>query len=470
MGYKFNMMTKNRNQGKKQMLPNEENQGPVVFTVSGLTEAIKNALEKRFEFVWVEGEISNFRKPVSGHRYMVIKDEKAQIRAVMFRLQARYLKFTPEDGMKVLVQGRLGVYESRGEYQIVLDYMEPVGVGAMAMAFEQVKRKLSAQGIFDREIKKPLPFLPKRIAVITSPTGAAVRDFLKVIHRRFANMEIVIVPVRVQGEQACGDMVEALDLVNRHLKVDVIVLTRGGGSLEDLWAFNQEELAYAIRRSSIPVVSAVGHEIDWSISDLAADLRAATPSVAAEILVQEKESLQSSLDTLHARLKSAMYSKMGMLRDRLHSLEKRMKSPRKRIQDDLLRVDDLHSRLMRLMRQSIRLKNQGLVAETRALCLHSPIMKAASTRQMLVFLQVSLSRAIHRRLADLETGRAFLEKRINDLSPLAILDRGYSITSKLPEKTLLKEAECVRKGDAVHVLLAKGELTCVVEETGKQET
>ena len=210
------------------MLSHEENQGSGVFTVSGLTESIKDALEKRFEFIWVEGEISNFRKPGSGHRYMVIKDEKTQIRAVMFRLQARHLAFTPEDGMKVLVQGRLGIYAQRGEYQIILDYMEPIGAGALAMAFEQVKKKLFALGIFDREIKKPLPFLPKKIAVITSPTGAAVRDFLKVIHRRFVNMEIVIVPVRVQGEQSCRDMVEALDLVNRELKVDVVVLDSRG--------------------------------------------------------------------------------------------------------------------------------------------------------------------------------------------------------------------------------------------------
>ncbi len=451
------------------MPSNEENQGPGVFTVSGLTEAIKEVLEKQFEFVWVEGEISNFRKPVSGHFYMVIKDEKAQLRAVMFRMQARYLKFTPEDGMKVLVQGRLGIYAPRGEYQIVLDYMEPIGVGALAMAFEQVKRKLSAKGIFDREIKKPLPFLPKRIAVITSPTGAAIRDFLKVIQRRFVNMEIVIVPVRVQGERACQDMVEALDLVNRELKVDVVVLTRGGGSLEDLWAFNQEELAYAIRRSHIPVVSAVGHEIDWSISDLAADFRAATPSVAAEILVQEKESLQNRLEVAHARLKTAILLKLGAGREQVDSLTQRMKSPRKKIQDQLFRLDDLFVRLTRLMRNAIQLKKQGLSAEMRALRLHSPAMRAASMRQMLAFQQMSLAKAIHQRLADLNMERSLLEKRVKDLSPLAILDRGYSITSKLPEKTILKNAGCVRKGDAVHVLLAKGELTCVVDETREQE-
>lgn len=446
------------------MLTNEENQGSGVFTVSGLTEAIKDALEKRFEFIWVEGEISNFRKPASGHCYMVIKDETAQIRAVMFRMQARYLKFTAEDGMKVLVQGRVGIYAPRGEYQIILDYMEPVGVGALALAFEQVKKKLSAQGVFDREIKKPLPFLPKKIAVITSPTGAAVRDFLKVIHRRFANMEIVIVPVRVQGDQACQDMVEALDLVNRILKVDVIVLTRGGGSLEDLWAFNQEELAHAIRRSLVPVVSAVGHEIDWSISDLAADFRAPTPSAAAEILVQEKETLRNRLDTVLTRLKNTMCLKTEMLQDRLYSLEQRMKSPKKRIEDRLLHVDDLYFRLVRVMRQSVDLKKQRFFGEKRGLRLHSPAMRTASMRQRLVFQQVSLSRAVHQRLAELKMQRDLQEKRINDLSPLAILERGYSITSKLPEKTILKETGNVSEGDRVHVLLAKGELTCVVEK------
>ena len=257
---------------------------PKVYSVSELTEKIRNLLEDQFDFVWVEGEVSNFSAPASGHFYMVLKDERARIRAVMFRVQARYLKFLPENGMKVIAQGRIGVYPPRGEYQIILDYLEPMGVGALAQAFEQLKKKLSAQGVFDKEIKKPLAFLPQRVALITSPTGAAIRDFIKIMGRRFANVEIVVIPVRVQGEEAAGDMVKALDMVNRRLEVDVIVLTRGGGSLEDLWAFNQEDLALAIRRSKIPVVSAVGHEIELTISDLAADFRAPTPSAAAELL------------------------------------------------------------------------------------------------------------------------------------------------------------------------------------------
>ena len=269
-----------------------ESQSPKVYSISVLTEEIKDLLEENFDFVWVEGEISNFRKPTSGHCYMVLKDEKAQLRAVMFRTQSRYLKFTPEDGMKVLAQGRIVVYQPRGEYQIILDYLEPIGVGAFALAFEQLKKKLAAEGVFDEAIKKPLPFLPQRVAVITSPTGAAIRDFLKVIERRFANIEITIVPVMVQGDEAPKEIVEALKTVNRELDVDVIVLTRGGGSLEDLWAFNQEELARAIRASRIPVVSAVGHEIDTTISDLAADLRAPTPSAAAELVVVEKEAMK----------------------------------------------------------------------------------------------------------------------------------------------------------------------------------
>ena len=294
-----------------------EEQSPKIYTVSALTEEVKDLLEEHFDFVWVEGEISNFRSPSSGHYYMVLKDEKAQIRAVMFRPQTRYLKFTPEDGMKVIVQGRIGVYQPRGEYQIILDYLEPLGIGALALAFEQLKKKLAAEGVFDEEIKRPLPFLPQRVAVITSPTGAAIRDFLKIIHRRFANIEIIVVPVKVQGDEATAEMVEALDTVNRELNVDVIVLTRGGGSLEDLWAFNQEQLALAIRASRIPVVSAVGHEIDITISDLAADLRAPTPSAAAELIVMEKESLVERFKEMRGRLELYTKTYVGNLNQQL---------------------------------------------------------------------------------------------------------------------------------------------------------
>jgi len=446
-------------------LPNE-NQGPKVYTVTELTTSIQDLLEDRFDFVWVEGEISNFRSPVSGHYYMVIKDEKAQIRAVMFRVQARYLKFLPEDGMKVIVQGRIGVYAPRGEYQIILDYLEPMGVGALALAFEQVKKKLAGMGVFDKDIKKPLPFLPKRIAVITSPTGAAIRDFLKILRRRFANMEILIVPVRVQGDQACEEIVNALDLINRDLEVDVIVLTRGGGSLEDLWAFNQEDLALAIRKSGIPIVSAVGHEIDLTISDLAADFRAPTPSAAAELLVVEKETLINRLDQAKTRLLAGMGLKVRGLGDELNRLRNRIQDPRKGLANLWMRIDEIHFRLIRIMDLVIRDKRKGLETEIRALRLYSPVNRITVIRQSLDFHRATLVRAMQRRLKETRMSRSLLEKRINDLSPLSVLKRGYSITLKLPEKRVLKDISGVGEGDQVQVLLGEGELECRVEKVG----
>ena len=441
-----------------------ENQSPKIYTVSALTEEIKDLLEEHFEFVWVEGEISNFRSPSSGHYYMVLKDADAQIRAVMFRPQSRYLKFTPEDGMKVIAQGRIGVYQPRGEYQIILDYLEPLGVGALALAFEQLKKKLAAEGLFDEEIKRPLPFLPQKVAVITSPTGAAIRDFLKLIHRRFANIEIIVVPVKVQGDEATAEMVEALDTVNRHLKVDVIVLTRGGGSLEDLWAFNQEDLARAIRASRIPVVSAVGHEIDLTISDLAADLRAPTPSAAAELLVTEKESLTERFEEMRGRLESHIKTYLTHLRQSMILLSKGLRDPRKRIADSWMRLDELHGRLLRLIDLTIKAYQKDLAAEGHALLLHSPIKNLASLAQRIDFQRRTLVLMMFKGLREKRTALSHMEERLEDLNPTAVLKRGYSITRKLPEKVILRNVSGLKKGDQVNVRLAQGELDCQVEK------
>jgi len=446
-----------------------ENQDPKVYSVRELTEEIQNLLEGRFDFVWVEGEISNFSAPASGHYYMVLKDEKAQIRAVMFRLQARYLRFLPENGMKVLAQGRIGVYPPRGEYQIILDYLEPMGVGALALAFEQLKKKLAAQGVFDEDIKKPLPFLPQRVAVITSPTGAAIRDFLKIIRRRFANIEIIIVPVRVQGDEAGADMVKALELVNRELKVDIIVLTRGGGSLEDLWAFNQEALALAIRRSQIPVVSAVGHEIDLTISDLAADFRAPTPSAAAELLVAEKESLLDRLEEIENRLIAGISLSLRSHTQVLDRLARGLKDPRKRLDDGWMHLDEIHSRLIRLINLIVRDGQKKFSAGTHALLFHSPTNMINSMRQRLDFQRTSLGRAMTSHLGDKQIGLSVLQKRMADLSPLSVLKRGYSITRKLPEKSVLRDTSGVEKGDQVQVLLSEGELKCLIEEVASEK-
>jgi len=447
-----------------------ERQNPEVYSVSELTEKIKQLLEDRFDFVWVEGEISNFSTPASGHYYMVLKDEKAQIRSIMFRTQARYLKFLPENGMKVIAQGRITIYAPRGEYQIVLDYLEPMGVGALAVAFEQLKKKLAGQGIFDEAIKKPLPFLPQRVAVITSPTGAAIRDFLKIIRRRFANLEIIVVPVRVQGEGAAAEIVEALDMVNRELKVDVIVLTRGGGSLEDLWSFNMEALAHAIRRSQVPVVSAVGHEIDLTIADLAADFRAPTPSAAAELLVVEKETLLNRINETRDRLVSVMARSIKSLRQELDYLAKALRDPRKRLADTWIRLDELYATITRLMDLIVRERRIRLGTERRALLLQSPIRVVSSMKQRLDFQKRAFMAAISVRLHNKQMALEHIEKRITDLSPLSILRRGYSITRKLPLKTILKDVSNVRRGDQVQVLLSQGELECQVNKVKVDES
>jgi exodeoxyribonuclease VII large subunit len=395
---------------------------------------------------------------------MVLKDERAQLRAVMFRTQARYLKFTPEDGMKVLAQGRIVVYQPRGEYQIILDYLEPIGVGAFALAFEQLKKKLAAEGVFGDDVKKPLPFLPQKVAVITSPTGAAIRDFLKVIQRRFANIEITIVPVKVQGDEAPKEIVKALKTVNRELDVDVIVLTRGGGSLEDLWAFNQEELAHAIRASRIPVVSAVGHEIDTTISDLAADLRAPTPSAAAELLVVEKEALKERVGVLEGRLLSGLNAYLTHLIQHLALLSKGIRDPRKALADSLLRLDDQNNRLLRQMVFMLQEMKIRVHSEIRALTLHTPANRVASLKEKLNFQSRTLSLTAVRMIKDYRMAHSLLEEKLNDLSPLAVLKRGYSITRILPDKKIIRDVDDANMGDRVNVTLAEGGLDCLIEK------
>lgn len=443
----------------------QDNRSPKVYTVSALTEQIKDLLEGHFDYIWVEAEISNFRSPSSGHYYMVLKDESAQIRAVMFRPQTRYLRFTPEDGMKVIARGRIGVYQPRGEYQIILDYLEPMGIGALALAFEQLKKKLAAQGIFAENLKKPLPFLPQRVIVITSPTGAAIRDFLKIISRRFANIEITIIPVKVQGDEAASEMVKALEIANHELDGDVIVLTRGGGSMEDLWAFNQEELALAIRASGIPVVSAVGHEIDTTISDLAADFRAPTPSAAAELIVVEKESLIEHLKEIRGRLVTGLRTYINIQNQRLTLLSKGLRDPKRSIADSWMSLDVLNNRIIRTMDLIIKESRGRLITESRALFLYSPKKLLFSSGHSIEFHRQSLTHMVARRLKDKRTTLSLLEEKLKGLNPRSVLKRGYSITRKLPEKRVLKDTSGVNRGDNVNIVLAEGELECLVEKT-----
>jgi exodeoxyribonuclease VII large subunit len=442
----------------------QEPSAPKVFTVSELTGKIMSLLEAHFDFVWIEGEISNFSAPVSGHYYMALKDDRSQIRAVMFRPQVRYLRFIPENGMRVIAQGKVSVYAPRGEYQLILDYLEPMGVGALALAFEQLKRKLAAQGLFDTSIKRPLPYLPQRVAVVTSPTGAAIRDFLKIVHRRFANLEVVVVPVRVQGEGASKEIVKGIELANELTRADVLVLTRGGGSLEDLWAFNEEEVAFAIRRSKIPVVSAVGHEIDITISDLAADMRAPTPSAAAELLVVEKEVLEGRVKEAKGRSVAALSRILEQAKEGLSGLRHRLKDPRRRLAECWMRLDEAHTRTARVIGIIVRNNRLRLEAERRALTTNSPMRPILAARERVIFRWQGLVAAEKRLCQEQRNRLRLMDAQMANLSPLGVLKRGYSITRKVPEGTLVTDAARVGVGDQVEVLLAKGALGCRVEQ------
>jgi exodeoxyribonuclease VII large subunit len=436
-----------------------------IFSVSELTRLIQSLLEETFPFVWVEGEISNFSMPSSGHYYMVLKDPEAQIRTVMFRMQARNLKFLPENGMNVLARGRISLYAPRGEYQLVLDHMEPLGTGALALAFEQTKKKLAAMGLFDSEIKRPLPFLPQRVAVVTSPTGAAIRDFLKVAERRFANLDITVVPVRVQGDQAAEDIIHALQRINRDLPADVIVITRGGGSIEDLQAFNEESVALAIRASAIPVVSAVGHEIDTTIADLAADMRAPTPSAAAEILIAEKALLVDRLNDITQRLTVAASRRLAENGRLLQYLASRLKDPRRRINDHRIRLDELQGRLFRNATAALKQNRSRLDYERRALSAANPAEGLGLKRRELSYTSTAFVHAIKGVMEKHRSNLASFERRIQDLSPLSVLERGYSITRTIPQKSIVTEASTLGPGDMVEILLARGSLDCEVRKT-----
>lgn len=371
--------------------------GKYIYTVSQLTSSIKIILEDSFPNIWVEGEISNFDRPSSGHFYFTLKDEKSELKCVFFKGSNEKVKFEIKDGMQVMCCGRISIYEKRGSYQIYVNKMEPKGVGALQLAFEQLKERLFKEGLFDNSHKKPVPFLPERIGIVTSATGAAIRDILHVLDKRFSNVEIIINPVKVQGEGAREEIASAIEELNRLDNVDVIIVGRGGGSLEDLWAFNEEIVARAIYNSEIPVISAVGHEIDWTISDFVADMRAPTPSVAAEMVIAKKSELVDRLDELEKKI---INFPMDIVREYEQSL------------------DEIEDGIGLRFRHYMQLKEENF--------------------------------------------KLFSEK-IEILSPLGILDRGYSISFKLPDRKIIKNSQTLKKGDEIETRVAKGSFKSRIE-------
>ena len=435
-----------------------------ILTVSELTLEIKHHLEEGFGEIWVEGEISNFRSPSSGHYYFTLKDGESQIRAVIFRFMGRYLKFEPQDGLAVICRGKISVYEPRGEYQLILDYMEPKGIGALQLAFEQLKEKLEKEGLFDPARKKSLPLLPKRIGIVTSPTGAAIRDLLNVIGRRFPNVGILINPVKVQGKGSAQEIASAIYTLNTVPGIDVIIVTRGGGSLEDLWAFNEEIVARAIYNSSLPVISAVGHEIDFTIADFVADLRAPTPSAAGELVVKDKVELSRLVDSLSARLGNQIINLLETAKNQLVFFKKRLPDLRLKISDLQLRIDDMSGRLAPRILQSLELKKEMLESRRVRLLLRNPKLKVGEYLKSVSLCEKSLIDSVHRMLIRL---RQVLERcvgELDSLSPLNVLQRGYSITRLLPSYKIVKDNKVVFVGDKINIVLGKGEIFCQVDK------
>lgn len=442
----------------------------VVCTVSELTARIKASLEDRFPAVWVEGEISNLRTPSSGHAYFTLKDDGAQLRCVLFRGRGRRVAFQPEDGMQVLAFGGLDVYLARGEYQLVIELLEPKGLGALQAAFEQLKRRLEAEGLFEAARKRSLPPFPRTIGIVTSPTGAAIRDMLHIIDRRFADLRILITPVRVQGEEAPGEIVRALRDLQEIPELDVVIVGRGGGSIEDLWAFNDERVARAIAGCRVPVISAVGHETDFTIADFVADLRAPTPSGAAELVVREKLAVARALVDLYEGLKQAMAGRLARERARVDFLARRrvLTDASRALRDLHRRVDDLTARLTLGVRARRRQAAHRVSLARNALRSLNPVARIANGTALLSQLRGRLASAAGHRVKASRHRFDTAVGRLDSLSPLAVLGRGYSLT-RLGSGAIVRSAAQTRPGDAVEILLHQGVLDARVERLKERD-
>jgi exodeoxyribonuclease VII large subunit len=406
-----------------------------------LTQRIREMLEERFFEIWVEGEISNCFVAKTGHVYFTLKDAGAQIKAVMFRSDVRYLRFKIKDGLSVVARGRLTVYDPKGEYQVVCQHLEPEGLGARQLAFDQLKERLAKEGLFDARRKRPLPALPRKIGVVTSLDGAAVRDIVKVLRRRYANAHIVIRPARVQGEGAALDIARGMAAIGKVKGVDVVIVGRGGGSIEDLWAFNEEVVARAIAGCPVPTISAVGHETDVTIADFVADLRAPTPSAAAEMVVARKDDFCARIDRLGQRLQATFQMRVAM-RGR--------------------RADDLAHQLLRALRGRIARRERAYQALLLKLERFDVRRRFDVIRARLAAVDGRLRTGIDRRVHGADARFRATAARLDSLSPLAVLGRGYAVCWNADRTAIIRDASTVDSGDKVHVKLERGELDCIV--------
>ena len=440
-----------------------------IFMVSELTAQVRDLLERTFRDLWVQGEVSNFRVSQYGHYYFTLKDATAQLRCFCNRKEMKFYKFRPEDGLQITVRGALSVYETRGEYQLVVSYLEPAGYGALQVAFEQLKQRLRQEGLFDAAQKRPLPLLPRQIGLVTSPRGAAIADIIRILERRFEGLHLILYPVRVQGEGAAEEIAEAVEYFNQaDPRPDVLIVARGGGSIEDLWAFNEEIVARALGASKIPVISAVGHETDFTIADFVADVRAATPSAAAELVVARKQEFQTAVSGLEAKLTRDIQYRILEGRQRLTELHAHVGFRRLQafFHEQAQRADELRARLVQGLRGRVVAARAGLAVQASRLeafdlqglvRLHR-LRLAEQHRQLVERTHASLRAAAHR----LEV----LRGQLQPLSPLAVLERGYAIVFDAAGN-IVRTAAAVEVGDAIDVRLHQGRLQATVR---KKET
>ncbi len=441
-----------------------------IFTVSRLNQEVQHVLESGFGMLWLQGELSNFSRPASGHFYFSLKDSQAQIRCAMFRGKNRYVNFEPQAGDEVLVRGKLGLYSARGDFQLIVEHMEPAGTGKLQQQFEQTKKKLDALGWFDVEAKKSIPDMPQRIGVVTSATGAAIQDVLQVLARRCPQAQIIIYPTLVQGASAAPKIVEAIQTAERRNEVDVLLLVRGGGSMEDLWAFNDESVAKAIYECELPIVCGVGHEVDVTIADHVADLRAPTPSAAAELSTPDGEIMEQRVASAHNALQRMLHSQLTLANAALHSLNDRlqMRHPKRLLEDRGQRIDDLEARLQQAMQTQTARHGRHVEHLTTRIHAHSPSQQLLTLQTHLESMHMRLNASMQNQLGGARNKWQLAARALDTVSPLATLDRGFAVVKH--QNKLVTDAATLSAGDQISTQVARGVIHSKVDSVETKNT
>ena len=434
-----------------------------VYSVSELNRDVKTLLDRAFPLLWIQGEISNFSRPSSGHWYFTLKDKQGQIRAAMFKMRNRHIPFTPENGTEVVVRAKVSLYEPRGDYQLIVEHMEEAGAGALQRAFDELKHKLQSQGLFDTDHKRAIPTHPGVIGVITSPSGAAIRDILSILKRRLPGLPVILYPVPVQGEDAGKQIATMIAKAAQRNEVDVLILSRGGGSLEDLWAFNEEVVAHAIYDCAIPIVCGVGHEIDFTIADFVADRRAPTPSAAAELVTPDREELEKGLQALNRRLNLTTRNQLISLRERIRNLSKQLTHPSQTLQRQAQRIDDLEARLAQSISFKIRQEQTLISNSISRLYRFTPSNQLQQFNTKYRHLEQRLMASMKHILHNKQVIMANSARGLHTVSPLSTLERGYAIVQK-PDESIVRSIKDVDEGDKIYARLGHGRLLCAIEE------